>query len=545
MAVAVFFRFWQLETIPPGLYPDVAINGNDALQALKSGDYKVFYPENNGREGFFINLIALSFWLFGASIWAIKIVPAVIGALTVLGLYLLTKTIFHYLAREKSEWIALLSAFFIAISFWHVNFSRLGFRAILIPFCLAWSFYFLFKGFRLIGDNIPPRLRHLKIFIFFSLAGLFFGLGFHTYIAFRVAPLILIPVFLFEFFRYWPRFKKLWNEKLSGWRFIKNFYSKDGWWGVDIFFIFLMLAVLPLAIYFFQHPADFMGRASQVSVWEAANPVKELLTSAAKTLGMFNVWGDCNWRHNYACQPILLWPIGLFFLFGFIFSFAEGLRPTNWREKNWPLLTANWTLLIWFFTMLLPAILTTEGLPHSLRSIGAAIPVFIFAGLGAFLAFGTVRKLYRQINFRPLTFYLLIFFVLGTLGYVEFNRYFLDWGHRQEVKSEFAQRYVDIGHYLNSLPADTTKYVMVNKDGVSVPYPDGIPMPAQTVIFITQGKLDVKYLLPDPGSQVKTTGASVFIPLKDDDEIFRQLKQTFPSGYKELRSGFSVFKIGL
>ena len=69
LAVAVFFRFWQLDQIPPGLYPDVAINGINATDALKNHDFKIFYPDNNGREGLFINLIALSFWLFGASIW--------------------------------------------------------------------------------------------------------------------------------------------------------------------------------------------------------------------------------------------------------------------------------------------------------------------------------------------------------------------------------------------------------------------------------------------------------------------------------------------
>ena len=74
LLIASFFRLWQLDTIPPGLYPDEAINGNEAL----SNPWKVFYPENNGREGLFINLISLSFSIFGISIWSLRIVPAVI-----------------------------------------------------------------------------------------------------------------------------------------------------------------------------------------------------------------------------------------------------------------------------------------------------------------------------------------------------------------------------------------------------------------------------------------------------------------------------------
>ena len=53
LLIAVFFRVWQLSSIPPGLYPDEAINGNEAI----TNPGKLFYPENNGREGLFINVI--------------------------------------------------------------------------------------------------------------------------------------------------------------------------------------------------------------------------------------------------------------------------------------------------------------------------------------------------------------------------------------------------------------------------------------------------------------------------------------------------------
>ena len=128
MAIAIFFRFYKLNQIPPGLYPDVAINGNDALHALKTGEFRVFYPENNGREGLFINLIALSFHLFGVSVLSIKLVPAIIGVLTVLGMYFMVKELFG--VSDSKNWnlpgkwklelgnstgtvIALLSSFFL------------------------------------------------------------------------------------------------------------------------------------------------------------------------------------------------------------------------------------------------------------------------------------------------------------------------------------------------------------------------------------------------------------------------------------------------
>src|SRR3989344_1817529 len=136
IAIAIFFRFYQLDLTPPGLWPDEAANGVDALKALDNKDFKIFYPANNGREGLFINLQSISIAVLGAEPWALRIVSAIIGTLTVIGLYLLTRRLF--------DWrMAAVSSFFLAVSFWHVNFSRIGFRAIMLPFILVWAFYFL------------------------------------------------------------------------------------------------------------------------------------------------------------------------------------------------------------------------------------------------------------------------------------------------------------------------------------------------------------------------------------------------------------------
>ena len=102
--IAAFLRLYNITELPPGLYPDEAMNGNNALESLSTGDWKIFYPENNGREGLFINIQALSIALFGNFPWALRAVSAIFGILTVLGVYFLAKEIFN-------KNIALLSAF--------------------------------------------------------------------------------------------------------------------------------------------------------------------------------------------------------------------------------------------------------------------------------------------------------------------------------------------------------------------------------------------------------------------------------------------------
>src|SRR3989338_4260251 len=143
--LAIFFRFWDLKNTPPGLWSDEAMNGTNTIQALEGGEWKVFYPENFGREGLFINIQALFVKFLGHEPWVLRLPSAIFGVLTVLGLYLMTKALFSIRA-------AIFASFFLATSFWHINFSRIGFRAIMAPFFLIWSFYFLFMAMRFSGS---------------------------------------------------------------------------------------------------------------------------------------------------------------------------------------------------------------------------------------------------------------------------------------------------------------------------------------------------------------------------------------------------------
>jgi len=514
LAIASFFRLWQLSSIPPGLYPDVAINGNEAIDSLKSGNFKVFYPENNGREGLFIWLIALSYSIFGVSIWSIKIVAAIVGILTVLGLYLLTKEFF-----DKN--VALLSSFFLAVSFWHTNFSRIGFRAILLPFILVFSFYFLLKFLNHLKfkNQFQKRLYGLVV-----LAGIFFGLGFYTYTSFRMAVLILPFVFL----PYWFLSKKQNLEK----QFLASIFY---------FLFFAFIIALPLGIYFLQNPHDFISRAAPISIFSAENPLKEFGKSLVLHLGMFNFYGDRNWRHNFSGSSMLFWPIGILFLIGFILSIKKLI---NFRKhKNLSLVISHWSLVTWFFIMLLPGILTSEGIPHALRTIGVIPVVYIFAGLGGWEIYKWFDKNVENKKLLSVT----ALFFLFTVAFLQFDKYFIKWSNLPEVEGAFSKNYVEIGNYLNSLPFGIQKYVIVNQPGVPVPYPDGIPMPAQTIMFVENakfGKPQSTYLLSENLDKIKINDEkTVIVPMRYDKDLFNELLQRFPEGKIQKREGFWVYKI--
>lgn len=453
LGIAVFFRLYQLNLFPPGLYPDEAMNGNNALQAIETGDFKVFYSENNGREGLFINLQAISLKIFGIHSWSLRIVSAIIGIFTVAGLYLLV--------RELFEWrLAAIASFLMAVSFWHVNFSRIGFRAIMLPFVLVYIFYFLWKGL---------KYNHWPDFI---IAGIFGGFGFYTYISYRVAPLIVIVLFI----NYWLYLKKDFGHP-------KYDYAK-----IKLLKGFIMLALmtfivaLPIGIHFWRHQEDFFSRTSNsLSVFGQSQPIKTFATNTVKTLGMFNFSGDWNKRHNISGSPMLPWPIGVFFIVGFINELIHWLK-----RKHGHFSTIHTFIFAWFFIMLIPGFLSTEA-SHALRTIGVLPVVMTFTARGIWWFFDKLNGWYKSNNphsiheAHALTALVMIVFMF-SIGFMEYWRYFKIWGPDLTTVSAFNQNYVDIANKTNLFPAETRKYVLVNENGVLI---NGIPMPAQTIMFLT------------------------------------------------------------
>jgi hypothetical protein len=136
--------------------------------------------------------------------------------------------------------------------------------------------------------------------------------------------------------------------------------------------------------------------------------------------------------------------------------------------------------------------------------------VFILAGYGGVQIHEWLKtkKAQKRLVY---VFYGLFFFVLILEGYYS---YFLNWANRSEVAGAFAEDYVQTGRLLNSLPKEVPKYIVVEASGVNI---RGFPMPAQTVMFLTdtflpekQREKNIRYLLPEkineipPGSFVVT-----------------------------------------
>src|SRR3989344_4754273 len=499
IAIAVFFRFWQFDSVPPGLYQDEAMNGADALSSLENDKFSVFYTNNNGREGMIVWLDALAVKVFGTEPWVLRLFPAIAGVLAVLGLFFLTKKLFNIK-------IALASSFFMAISFWAVNFSRIGFRANLMVPILIWSFYFLLRAVNqnLVSDTRALRCRTPS----FIIAGVLFGLGFYTYISYRFAPVLAAAFFI---------------------PYLIMRRTKNFWLGFAIFAVTAFIVALPIGLYFFNNPGDFFGRSGQVSVFSADNPLKATVLSVAATFGMFNIIGDQNSRHNFAGYPQLLLPVGILFILGILIC----TKRRNLSDKF---------LFLWFFIFLLPNILSTEGNPHALRALGTMPAAMVFAGVGLVWICEKIQgyfnekiknlelEAYHSQLFRiKKEMFILLFIFLLFISFSEFNKYFVRWASNIRTADAFSKNQVEISNYLNNLPKNVLKYVIWHVDDKETN--NGLPVSAQTVYFLTQKKSRVIYLKANEFDKIKLGKENtVIIPTYFDLTLLHELNKIFTAG---------------
>ena len=431
--------------------------------------------------------------------WSVRLPAAVAGTLTVLGVYLLVGELFGKGRRRlavsgepeqgyrtlraglpfaaRSGQLELLSAFFLATAFWHINFSRIGFRAILAPFCLVWASYCLFKLFRA-KAGVGSWLWGIG-------AGIFCGLGFFTYIAFRVAPLILL--ILIPFFRRTPAFAKR----------------------ACLFLGATCLVALPIGRYYLSHPADFFGRMSQLSVFHSAQPIMALARNTVSTAWMLYGRGDRNWRHNIADSPELWWPVGVMFLAGIFFSMWYLVRRKDGQVRDSGATgderRAIMFLLAWLVLGALPAVLSDDGVPHGLRSILMTVPAMAFAAVGA-LAFHQWAA--TKLNARWMAALTTVFIVATIAG--AYTQYFITWAKNPNVPVWFCADSVDIGRKINALPPATQKYVVIYAyEGVE---DYGLATPVAPVLYVTNSFVpdataqrvvkNIHYLLPAEIGQI-------------------------------------------
>ncbi len=331
----VVMRLIMLGDHPYGLYQDEAFNGLDALRVL-DGSRPLYFAANNGREPFFIYLMAITVNLFGRTALGVRAAAALLGILTLPATYLLGQA-------WGNRRVGLIGAAVLAAMLWHVHLSRVGFRSVALPLFMA-----LALGLGAIG--LKERSRWALIG-----AGVAYGIGFYTYLAVRFTPLALVLMLVYGLVWHRDWLRERWQSFL--------------WMGGAA-----LIVALPLAALLVTQPDLVFGRSGQVAIWNEAvhqgKPVWAAIQSTIRTLGMFTWRGDWIWRHNVPNRPVFDPLLSVAFLGGVV------LAVIKWKDR--PALALS---LIWVGAMMLPTLLADDA-PHFLRGVGVLPVAALIPALG-------------------------------------------------------------------------------------------------------------------------------------------------------------------
>jgi 4-amino-4-deoxy-L-arabinose transferase-like glycosyltransferase len=338
LIVSFFFHVYRIDVTPAEAQSD-HVEASEDVRSILNGDHMIFFPRNTGREATQFYLTAALSHIFGYSFFTLKLTMALVGTLNVIPMYFLGK---EFLDKR----FGLLAAFFMAISYWHVIVSRIGWRIVLAPFWTTVTLYFLLRAFRTGRRND------------YLLTGLSLGAGLYGYMSFRVTPLLVVALFVLKaMIDRGPRFQ--WK------RFLTN--------GI-LLVVTSMLVYLPMFRYMYDEPRMLwyrvLTRTTELERTIEKSPTAIFVNNVKRALQMFNWMGDGAWTTSVPGRPALDYVSGGLFVLGAAYLLYLLLL------KRRPIALY---LVVAIFVLLLPSTLAIAfpiENPSSIRASGV-IPVMI------------------------------------------------------------------------------------------------------------------------------------------------------------------------
>ncbi len=135
LTISFLWRFWKLSSYPVSLSIDEVMVGYDSYSILKTakdhwGEFLplAFKSVGDYKAPVLIYLMVPAIKFFGLNEWGIRLTVALMGSLTPLVVFFLIEALF------KKRGVSFLTAMLLAVSPWHIQFSRASFEAILALF---------------------------------------------------------------------------------------------------------------------------------------------------------------------------------------------------------------------------------------------------------------------------------------------------------------------------------------------------------------------------------------------------------------------------
>ncbi len=149
LAIVVFaavLRIWGIGQFPAGLNADEAAIGYNAYSLIQTGkdEYGNWFPLSftsfgDYKPGLYFYIVLPFVATFGLNEFAVRLPSALLGIGTIILIYFLAKQMFH------NKWIGISSAFLLAITPWHIAFSRGSWETNAATFFITLGIYLFIK----------------------------------------------------------------------------------------------------------------------------------------------------------------------------------------------------------------------------------------------------------------------------------------------------------------------------------------------------------------------------------------------------------------
>lgn len=337
--VALGGRLVALDQMPPALWRDEARHGLLALRIWSDPSFRPIYvPVFADLPALLFYLMAPVVGMLGPSMWSVRLVSAVAGALTPLALY-------WFAAPLIGRRAAVLGAALLAWASWSLSMSRWAFPATLDHLLVLTAAGLLWRG-------LDPVRRGWWWYV--AGAAALGGLAVYTYHTGRLAPVALIVVVLIRLGRDPTRWRLVWSRLVLA-------------------ALLGALIIAPFVWYILNDSTGFNRRVATVSIFQASDlyrhrPLDFLAENIVRYGLMWHVQGEANGRHHLPSVPMVDPVVGLLLLIG------VGLA---WRARR----AAAVVLLALWLLYYLPGLLSFNA-PHAMRSLGTLAPACALAGWG-------------------------------------------------------------------------------------------------------------------------------------------------------------------
>jgi hypothetical protein len=460
-------RFWKLDILPPGLTATEARLGESVIGFISYGHLPAF-TSSNGYSPLMVLLETLPFKLLGATTWSLRLVPALLGVLSVLALWAWARSWFG----PRIGWIA---AFMLAVSPWAVTISRNASASALIPLLVPLTLWLVTLSYR---RNTPTA---------WVLLGLVLGLDLLAGpLGWIMAALVVLAG------SYWLAS----HRRLPKWSYGRG----------AAFVVVLVLAALT-GYLVGRMPSGLTTLPAQLGLPAGTSAIT---TSVMSALLMFNVRGDGNFQHNLGGEPLLNVFVGLMFVAGILVA-ASRFGANRYRR-----------LLLVFIAFLLPVALSVAGAPDAARAAGVLPITMVLAALGTSYLLQLWYSTFPINSAARVSGMSAVGLLLLLTAFQGYTQYFHAWAGSAETYAAFNEEAVQASTFVDNTVAahaDVNRFLVVSGD----------EMPVSAYLTTTKA---AKVISPEDLAVLPVTAGSYEFVLTATvrDKVAKALADKFPGG---------------